>query len=341
MANPAGAVLGRIDRLQRRNRWLAFIVAVFKKFGDDDAGKQAALIAYYGFFSFFPLMLVLVTVLGFLVGSSSDFANDVVHSVLARFPIIGDQIQENVHSLNGSGLALAVGIVGAIWGGMRVVRAAQGAMDAVWHVPRRERPNMVKSRLRALALLLMFGVGILVATAMAGLATAVAGKSFWGAAAVLAVTTAVNFVLFLGAYQLLTVAEPSWRQLLPGAIVGAVFSALLQTLGSYFVGHTLKGASQTYGFFAIVIGMLTWIYLQAQLFLLASEVNVVSAYSLWPRSLSGERTEADELALTALAKIEERKPDQTVEVTFDDATAAGPSKDAATEGGAISSADGV
>src|SRR3954471_22949121 len=178
MANPADPLLRRVDRIQRRHRWLAFVVAVVKKFGDDDAGKQAALIAYYGFFSFFPLMLVLVTVVGFLVGSSSDFANDVVHSVLSRFPIIGDQIQENVHSLHGSGLALVIGIVGALWGGMRVVSSAQGAMDSVWNVPRKERPTMLRSRLRALILLLVFGAGILLTTALAGLATAVGGKSF-------------------------------------------------------------------------------------------------------------------------------------------------------------------
>lgn len=318
MANPADAALRRIDRLQRRNRWLAFVVGVVKKFGDDDAGKQAALIAYYGFFSFFPLLLVLVTVLGFLVGSSSTFANDVVHSVLARFPIIGDQIQENVGSLKGSGLALAIGIVGAIWGGMRVVRAAQGSMDSVWNVPRKDRPNQVHSRLRALGLLVVFGIGLIASTALTGLATALAGKSFWGGVAVLAVSTCVNFVFFLAAYRLLTVATPSWAQLIPGTLVAALFSVVLQTLGSYLVGHTLKNASQTYGFFGIVIGMLTWIYLQAQLFLLAAEVNVVAAYGLWPRSLTGGRTEADEVALTALAKNEERKPDQTVEVTFDE-----------------------
>jgi YihY family inner membrane protein len=337
MANPIDAALRRVDRLQRRNRWLAFAVGVVKKFGDDEAGKQAALIAYYGFFSLFPLLLVLVTVLGFLVGSSSDFANDVLHSVLSRFPIIGDQIQQNVHSLKGNGLALAVGIAGALWGGMAVVRAAQGAMDTVWNVPRKERPNMMISRLRALVLLVVFGVGIIVSTALAGVATAVAGKSFWGAIAVLAVTTLVNFALFLAAFQLLTVAAPSWRQLVPGAVVAAIFSVLLQTLGSYLVGHTLKGASQTYGFFAVVIGMLTWIYLQAQLFLLAAEVNVVAAYDLWPRSLTGDRTDADEAALTALAKIEERQPTQVVEVTFDDAAVTDASA-ASREGGAISRA---
>src|SRR3954453_17726480 len=138
MRNPLKGVIDKLDGYQRRHTWLGCPIAVGKKFGDDEAGKQAALIAYYGFFSLFPLLLVLVTVVGFLVGSSSDFANDVVHSVLSRFPIIGDQIQENVHSLHGSGLALVIGIVGALWAGMRVVNSAQGAMDSVWNVPRKE-----------------------------------------------------------------------------------------------------------------------------------------------------------------------------------------------------------
>src|SRR3954453_15091670 len=152
MRNPLKGVIDKLDGYQRRHTWLGCPIAVGKKFGDDEAGKQAALIAYYGFFSLFPLLLVLVTVVGFLVGRSSDFANDVLHSVLSRFPIIGDQIQENVHSLKGSGVALVGGVLGALWGGIGVVRAAQGAMDTVWHVPRKERPNVFKSALRAVIL---------------------------------------------------------------------------------------------------------------------------------------------------------------------------------------------
>src|SRR5207245_7039410 len=145
-------------------------MAVFKKFGDDQAGKLAALIAYYGFFSLFPLMLVLVTVLGFLLGHNSGFANDILHSALSKFPIIGDQIRRNVHSLRGSGVALAVGVVGWVWGGLGVVQEAQNAMDEVWDVRRKQRPNFPKSRRRALVLLLVLGAGVLVPTVVAGVA---------------------------------------------------------------------------------------------------------------------------------------------------------------------------
>jgi membrane protein len=317
MTNPAAPVIAWLDDRQRRRKWLGFPLAVLKKFGDDEAGKQAALIAYFGFFSLFPLMLVLVTVLGFLLGKSSHLESQVVHSVLSRFPIIGDQIRGNVHSLRGSGFALAVGIAGSLWGGMGVIQAGQGAMDTVWHVPRKSRPSFLKSRLRALLLLLVLGAGVITSTFLTGVATAGTGQSLVVKAAVLLASTVLNVGLFLLAFRLLTVARVAWRDLFPGAAVAAVAWEILQALGGYYLGHTLKGASQTYGFFGIVIGLLSWIYLQAQVTLLAAEINVVRAWQLWPRSLVADRpTEADKRVLTGLAKTEEITSDEQVDVTF-------------------------
>jgi len=98
-------VLRRVDAFQRRHNPLAFMFAVFKKFGEDEAGSKAALIAYYGFFSLFPLLLVFTTVLGFVLNGNTTLQDKIVHSTLAQFPIIGDQIANNVRSLQGSGLA--------------------------------------------------------------------------------------------------------------------------------------------------------------------------------------------------------------------------------------------
>src|SRR5215218_2482294 len=125
----------RVDRYQRAHGSLGFPVATLKKFGEDRAGHLAALIAYYGFFSLFPLMLVLVTVLGLTLAGNSEFQHRIVDSALAQFPIIGDQIRQNLHALNGTGLALAVGIAGALWAAMAGIKAAQNAMDEIWNVP--------------------------------------------------------------------------------------------------------------------------------------------------------------------------------------------------------------
>jgi len=309
----ARRVLAALDRFQRQHRSAAVPVAVFKKFGDDEAGKHAALIAYYGFFSLFPLLLVLVTVLGFFVGGHSHFEERVVHSVLGRFPVIGQQLR--VHSLKGSGVALAVGIVGSLWGGMGVVQAAQGAMDSVWGVPRKRRPNFVSSRSRAALLLFVLGAGVIVSTVVAGAAT---GGSHILPLKVggVVVSVLLNGVLYLAAFRLLTVAPVGWRELVPGAVVAAIAGAGLQAIGGYYVGHQLQGASQTYGLFAVVIGLLSWLYLQAQVTLLAAECNVVLAQRLWPRSLVGDDAPADEATLRTLAEMEERRPDEKVDVTF-------------------------
>src|SRR5438552_6821287 len=116
--NSIQRALRRLDAVQQRHRWQSFLFAVFKKFGEDDAGSKAALIAYYGFFSLFPLLLVFTTLLGFILSGHTTLQDKIVHSTLAQFPIIGDQIASNVHSLQASGVALAIGIFGTLWAGM-------------------------------------------------------------------------------------------------------------------------------------------------------------------------------------------------------------------------------
>src|SRR5438445_1663995 len=110
------SVARRVDRFQEHRPWVAFPYAVLRKFGDDGAGNLAALIAYYGFFSLFPLLLVLVSVLGIILRGHPAVRDSIVHSALARFPVIGDQLR--VRSLTGNGLALALGLAAALWAGL-------------------------------------------------------------------------------------------------------------------------------------------------------------------------------------------------------------------------------
>ncbi len=163
--------LRRLDQLQQRRPVLGFPVAVAKKFGEDEAGSLAALIAYYGFLSLFPLLLALTTVLALVLQDDPDLQERVLDSALAQFPVIGDQVRQNVQSLEGSGVALVVGIAGAIWGGMGVMRTAGNAMDEVWEVPKRDRPKLVRALVRAAGMLVVLGGGVVVTTVLSGLGT--------------------------------------------------------------------------------------------------------------------------------------------------------------------------
>jgi YihY family inner membrane protein len=290
--------------------------AVVKKFGDDQAGSLAAVIAYYGFFSIFPLLLVFVTVLGMLLRGNPTLQHTIVNSALRNFPVIGPQIARNVHSLTGSGVAMAVGIALTLWGGLGVVKAFEAAMNAVWNVPFERRPNFLTATVRALVMLAVLGV-LTVVSAVAG-SVGAGSSSWWWAIVGLAASLVMNLALFLLAFRILTAENLAWGDVLPGAAVGAMGWTVLQALGGYIVAHQLKGASATYGAFAIVIGLLAWIYLAAQLTLFAAEVNVVRKRRLWPRSIvQPPFTEADAHALTHYATQEDRTPHERVDVEFD------------------------
>jgi YihY family inner membrane protein len=309
--------LQTLDRLQQRHRWLCFPAAVIKKFGDDEAGRLAALIAYYGFVSLFPLLLVLVTVLGFVLEGSPKTQASVLHSTLGQFPIIGDQLQRNIHSLKGSPGALAIGVAGLLFGGLGIVGATQNAFQQVWHIPRKHRPSFLAWRLRGLGLLVLLGLLLIVSTVAAGYVTA-------QTAGVLAVLGGIllalvsNLLLFLAAFRFLTPEEVPTRDLIPGVIFAAVLWQLLQHIGGYYVAHVVRHAQETSGLFAFVLGLLAWLYLGGQVTLLAAEINVVRARALWPRSFfSAQLLDADKRALISSAETEERVQDENVEVNFD------------------------
>jgi YihY family inner membrane protein len=275
--------LHAIDRFQQRSPRLSFPAAVIKKFGDDQAGQLAALIAYYGFVSLFPLLLVLVTVLGFVLEGSPKTQASVLHSTLGQFPIIGDQLQRNVHSLKGSPGALAIGLVGLLFGGLGIVGATQNAFQQVWHIPRKQRPNFIAWRLRGLGLLAVLGVLLIVSTAAAGYVTAQTA----GAVSVLGgvlLALASNLLLFFVAFRFLTSDEVPRSDLIPGVIFAAVLWQILQHIGGYYVTHVIRHAQETSGLFAFVLGLLAWLYLGGQVTLIAAEINVVRARRLWPRS---------------------------------------------------------
>jgi YihY family inner membrane protein len=313
-----GRVVQRLDALQQRRPFVAFPFAVAKKFGDDSASNLAALIAYYGFLSLFPLLLALTTVLASVLDNHPDLQRRVLSSTLAEFPVIGDQIRANIHSLHGSAAALAVGVVGALWGGMGVMKTAGTAMDDLWEVPKRQRPNFLHALLRAALLLVVLGGGIVVTTVLSGLGTA--GTTAFLPLKLMGIVAAglVNVALLLLGFRVLTVRDIRLRDLLPGAAVAGVGWLVLQAVGGYYVTHQLTHATQTYGMFAVVIGLLSWLYLQAQLTLFAAEINVVRLARLWPRSLANDLTPADKRAYTAYAEVEERRPEEDVSVEFAD-----------------------
>ncbi|HEU4973714.1 MAG TPA: YihY/virulence factor BrkB family protein [Baekduia sp.] len=320
------SVVAAIDAHQRRHRWLGFPLAVLYKFADDQGPYLSALIAYYGFLSLFPLLLLMVTILGYALQGDPQLQARLLSSTIAELPIIGSQLRDNVHALKGSGVALAVGILGTLYGCLGLAGATQNAFNRAWAVPRNERPNPIALRARSLLLLLVLGAGVIVTTGLSGLTTA-AGRlgatlATWLEIAAIPLATVVNIALFMVAFRVLTASRVPWRQLRVGAVVAGVGWQIAQMLGTYLV-TLLKGAPETYGVFGLVLGAIAWIYVLALVVVFAAEINVVAQRRLWPRALlapftdRAQLTPADKRAYAAYAQSERHQGFEVVDVGFD------------------------
>jgi membrane protein len=307
-----------IDGWQRRHASVAFAVAVARKFGDDRAGGFAALIAYYAFFSIFPLLLALTSVLGFVLQGDEQLQKEIVDSVFAEVPVLGPQIRASVGVIDGSGPALVIGLCLAIWAGLGVTLALSRAFDRVWSVPRVRRRRFVAARVRGL--LLLFAIGLTLVASSVATGAAVAGElgSQIESVVTVALSVGVDVIVMALIFLLGTSRHLRLTEVLPGVLLCSGGLLVLQAVGAVYVQATIERASATYGLFAAVIGLLSWLLLTAQLLLIAAEVNAVRADRLWPRSLGGVLTDADHLALERAAAMAQSDSRQRIAVTFDE-----------------------
>lgn len=318
--NPVERALRAVDRFQQKNRVLGFVFGVIKKFGDDRGGSLAAVLAYYGFVSLFPLLLVVVTVLGFVLHGNEQLQRDVIDSALGDFPVIGSQLRNNVKALGGNGLALVIGVVASLWGALGVTQAAQNTMAEVWAVPERDRPGFLPRLGRGVLLFSVLGLAVVATTLYASFGTVEASGPL--AVLNLVVTMSLNVALFVAAFRILTPRQIATKQLVPGSVMAGIAWTLLQLLGTYLISRQLRNTSEVYGFFAIVLGLLWWLYLASLITVYASEVSVVLSKRLWPRSIvQPPLTGPDRRALRDAAKAKERFPEQEVDVHFKPPTA--------------------
>jgi inner membrane protein YhjD len=317
--NPLEKVVHRVDAFQQRHKAPSFVFGVVKKFGDDSAGTLAALMAYYGFLSIFPLLLVLTTVLGLFFAHDAALQHRIINSAVGQFPIIGKQLagKHGVGSLrSGSVIGLVVGLLGLVWGSLGVSQASQRAMAEVWNIPGVSRPGFFPRLGRSVEFLGLLAVDLALTTFLVGSATLGHGPA-WLHVLKAALGLAVNMIVYVIAFRILTPKSIRTNGLVPGAILAGVGWTILQYAGTLLVGHTLRHANQTYGYFGSVLGLISFLYLAAELTVYAAEVNVVRMRELYPRSIAPPPlTAADELVLSAIAEQGERRPEQRVHVHF-------------------------
>jgi uncharacterized BrkB/YihY/UPF0761 family membrane protein len=318
-------LLRRLDDYQRRHPAVGFPIAVIYKYFDDQGNYLAALMTYYAFIGTFPLLLISSSILGFVLQNDASLRDQILESALSNFPVIGEALGRP-DGLRGSTSAIVVGFLLSLYGGVNVALAAQNANNVAWAVPRNSRPNPFAARLRAVVLLVTGGVGVLVVTAISIAGTNGSklgmdiGRVSW---LVTAATAVVTVGVFVFVFRHATPHALSRADVLPGAIGVGVLWQLLQMGGSAFVGSVVANSSATNGVFALVLGLVAWLFLVSVTVIMCIEINVVRHQRLYPRALltpftdAVNLTEADRRAYTAYAAAQRTKDFAHIEVRFE------------------------
>ncbi len=267
--------------------------AVVRKYSDDRAGGLTAQISHAAFLSVFPMLLVLLTVLGIVLEGNKSLQDDIVNSALRQFPVIGSDLKNNVHQLSTTNtVALVVGVVWLFYGCMRLSRSSQVMMAVVWGIDRGDLPTFWRWLPRAAGFLAVLGLGFIAGGAAAGFgafgrlgpASTVVG---------LALSLVVNVLMYWGAFIMVVHIPKDERAVWPGAVFGGIGWTLLQFAGALLVNHQLQHLSNLYGTFATVLGLIWWLALGAMVTVYAAEFNVVLVHRLWPRSIRVHNSRSD------------------------------------------------
>lgn len=316
----------RLDAYQKRHGPVGFTVAVLYKAFDDRAPYLAALVTYYAFVSIFPLLLLFVSIMGFVLQSDPSLRQRIVNSAVADLPGIGSVLRQNIQGFRGSTAGIVLGLAGLIYGGLGAMQAAQYAFNHIYAVPRNDQPNPLRSRKRSLGLLLVLGTTILVST---GINVLISNRGSLGAGLDTGLTVVgyiASFVLNVGlfsvAFEVLTATELRWRDVIAGGVITGGLWEILQTFGSRYVVHEVRHGSALYGVFGVVLATIAWVYLVALVVMMSAEINVVRQRRLWPRSLMApftdrmEPTRADLDAYESYARAPRFKGWERIDVEF-------------------------
>jgi membrane protein len=317
------AVSARLDRYQQEHPWAAFPLAVIYKYFDDFGAFLAAMLTYYGFVSLFPLLLLLSATLGIVLAGDPSLQQHVLSSALHHFPVIGQDLAQPKR-IGGGAVGLAVGVFGSLYGGLGVAQAFQYTMNTMWGVPRNKRPNPFHARGRSLVLLATAGLATISTTGLSILGGGAAGAlGVILRIVALALSVLISVCLAIFAYRFGVSRSLSVSNVLPGAIAVAIIWQLLQSFGVLYVRHVVKHATETNAVFALVLGLIAFLYLTASAILLCAEVNVVRVYHMHPRSLLTPFTDnvtltiADRNVYSRAAKAQRSKGFERVDVNFD------------------------
>lgn len=279
------SILQIVDRAQQSHEILSFPIAVVKRYSDEQIGKQAALVTYYAFLSLFPLLMIFITTLGIVVASHPTLEAKVMQTVFQLFPALGNDLKSQVHSLRTTGTGLFLQILVVAYGARGLASILQETFNNIWGVKKEHRPGILGDHLRSFGMMAAVGIGMILGTTISYILGSVLHLGLFGTVLITVVDLGITLGLFIAVFRLGTAGSVGTKKLIVGALVATVGTVLIQRLGGVIMHHELPKLQGSYGSFAIALGMLFWIYLQAQVILYALVITIVRVEHDWPKKL--------------------------------------------------------
>jgi membrane protein len=283
--NILNTLLHSLDRAQRSTPVLAFPLAVVKRYSDEKTGRKAALLTYYAFLSLFPLIIVFVSILGFLISNNAGLESQIMRHVFQFFPTLGSQIKTNVSTLHSSGIALLLQVFVVLYGARGLASILQETFNDLWQVLPEHRPGFWGDHIRSIGMMMSVGLGIIIGTVVSYSLNSVVHLGFIGALFVTVINAIITYGLFLTVFRMGTSDRISLRKLGVGAAIATIGTILVQRFGGYIMSHELTKLEGSYGSFAFALGVMFWLYLQIQIILYAIVITVVRTEHDWPKKL--------------------------------------------------------
>jgi uncharacterized BrkB/YihY/UPF0761 family membrane protein len=273
---------------------------VIKRYIEDHGGWLGSLISYYGFFSLYPLLVAFTTIATWLFRDRPQTLQRILSSVWSKVPFatadLAEQVTEHVKDLSGQGWIAVVSLLVSLWGAIGVVRVLQDAINTMWGVPRYRRPHYIGKVARGALILSLLGLGVVGSAVVAGVTLAVDLPVMAAVGAAVA-NIVLSVMVTLAIYRLVLGRSVPYRDLMPGAVIMGVGVWALTLIGGLYVQRVVARMTVVFGPFASTIGLLAYVTLLIQVFVIATEVNVVRCKRLWPRALTDELGEPDRRAI--------------------------------------------
>jgi membrane protein len=273
----------RLALLRARVPLLDHLIRAFQRYQGDRGDRLAAGVTYFFFLSMFPILLLAVSLLGYVYGD--DAQQKVLDALGGALPSgLAGQVADVVSSAKGK--AGIIGLVGLLYAGLGLIDALRDALRLMWHQDPSQGSFLSKKAVDVvvlIGLLVTIGASVVVT----GLVTSFSDQAIHllhvaGGTGTKVFTAVLGIVLALGAdlllflflFTRLTTIRTPLRQALGGAAVGAVGFEVLKVVGGIYVNRTTSSGQTTYGTFAVVVGLLLFLYLLSRLILFAAAFTV-------------------------------------------------------------------